>query len=157
MKITLITVGKTDENYIKTGVEKYEKLISNYCSIDFITVSYKVKSKKISKAEIQKKEAELIESKLKPGAHVVLLDEKGKSYTSNEFSVFINKKMISGIKNLVFIIGGAYGFDKDFANKANHKIALSKMTFTHQMVRLFFMEQVYRAFTIIRNEPYHND
>ncbi len=156
MNITLILIGKTDADYLKIGVDLYLKRLKHYVNFNTIVVPDIKKKKNLSFVQQKKEEGDLILKHIKNDDFIVLLDEKGKSFSSESFSGFINKKMISGIKNLVFIIGGPYGFSNEIYNIAKHKIALSEMTFSHQMVRLIFVEQVYRAFTILKNEPYHH-
>jgi len=156
MNISLILIGKTDADYLKTGIDIYLKRLKHYVNFNTIVIA-DIKNKKNLNFEQQKKEeGNLILKTLKNEDFVVLLDEKGKSFTSENFSVFINKKMVSGIKNLIFVIGGPYGFSAEVYKRSNQKIALSEMTFSHQMVRLVFTEQLYRAFTILKNEPYHH-
>lgn len=156
MNITLILIGKTDADYLKVGIDLYLKRLKHYVNFKTIVIPDIKKKKNLSFEQQKKEEGDLIQKQLKADDFIVLLDENGKSYTSEGFSSFINKKMISGIKNLVFIIGGPYGFSDDIYKIAQQKIALSEMTFSHQMVRLIFVEQVYRAFTILKNEPYHH-
>ena len=156
MKITLICIGKTDEPYLLTGIEKYLKRLPFY--VDFkMTVIPDIKKHKGMAVDAQKKkEAELILKNISSGDQVILLDEQGKEFTSVQFSAFLEKKMIGSIQHLVFIIGGPYGFDETVYQRADSKLSLSKMTFSHQMIRLFFLEQLYRAYTILKNEPYHH-
>ena len=156
MNITLILIGKTDADYLKVGVDLYLKRLKHYVNFNTIVIPDIKKKKNLSFEQQKKEEGALILKQIKNDDFIVLLDENGKSFTSESFSGFINKKMISGIKNLVFIVGGPYGFSNEIYNIANQKIALSGMTFSHQMVRLIFVEQVYRAFTILKNEPYHH-
>ena len=156
MKIKLLLIGKTDESYLKQGIEKYTKRIKHYLSFDFITIPDLKNTRNLSEKQQKQKEGELILNQLNPADFVVLLDEKGKEYSSVDFSVFIEKQMISGLKNLIFIVGGPYGFSKQLYERSNIKISLSQMTFSHQMVRLIFVEQLYRAMSIIKGEPYHH-
>ncbi len=156
MKIKLLLIGKTDESYLKQGIEKYTKRIKHYLSFDFITIPDLKNTRNLSEEQQKQKEGELILNQLNPADFVALLDEKGKEYSSVAFSKFIEKQMISGLKNLVFIVGGPYGFSKQLYEKSNIKISLSQMTFSHQMVRLVFVEQLYRAMSIIKGEPYHH-
>lgn len=156
MKITLICIGKTDEDYLKNGIEKYLQRLRHYISFEMIVIPDIKKSKNLSQEQQKQKEAQLILKQLKNQDYVVLLDEKGNSYSSVGFSDFIQQRMNQGLSNLVFVIGGPYGFNQDLFNRANGMISLSKMTFSHQMVRLFFVEQIYRAFTIMKGEPYHH-
>lgn len=156
MKITLICIGKTDESYIIDGVEKYLKRLKFY--VDFkITVIPDIKKNKGMSFDLQKKkEGEFILKNLNSTDQVILLDEQGKEYSSVQFSTLLEKKMIASVQHLVFVIGGPYGFDESVYQRANSKISLSKMTFSHQMIRLFFVEQLYRGYTILKNEPYHH-
>src|SRR5690606_24100979 len=148
MRITLLTVGKTDEKYIKEGIEKYLKRLKHYIKFDIIDLPDLKNTKNLSEDQQKSKEAELLFKNINNIDCVVLLDEAGKEYTSKNFSDYLNKKMISSTQHLIFIIGGPYGFDQTIYQRANDKISLSKMTFSHQMIRLFFTEQLYRAFTI---------
>ena len=157
MKILLLVVGKTDEDYIFNGVDKYRNRLKHYIGFEYEEIPDLKNRKTLSKDQQKKLEADLIFSRLKMGDKVVLLDEKGSSFGSVEFSKYLQKKMNSGIKRLVFIVGGPYGFDTSIYNKYQDKLSLSKMTFSHQMVRLFFSEQLYRAMTILKNEPYHHE
>ncbi|RYD87398.1 MAG: 23S rRNA (pseudouridine(1915)-N(3))-methyltransferase RlmH [Sphingobacteriales bacterium] len=156
MKITLLTVGKTEDAYIKEGIEKYVKRLKHYIKFEIADLPELKNTKALSEEQQKNKEAELILKKLTPLDHVVLLDEKGSEFTSTQFSNYINKQMVGSASHLVFIVGGPYGFDATVYQRANDKISLSRMTFSHQMVRLFFIEQLYRAFTIIKGEPYHH-
>ncbi|MCK5775540.1 MAG: 23S rRNA (pseudouridine(1915)-N(3))-methyltransferase RlmH [Bacteroidales bacterium] len=157
MKITLILVGKTTDKPVEVGMDKYAKRIQRYLPFQIEVIPALKNAKKMSEAEIKQKEGGLILNKISAADHIVLLDEKGKEYTSVLFSSFIKKKMIHGMKSLVFIIGGAYGFSDAVYQRANSKLALSQMTFSHQLIRLIFLEQLYRSFTIINNEPYHHE
>ena len=157
MKITLLVVGKTNEKYLKEGITIYLNRLKHYVQFEIQTIP-DIKTTKKSTAEYVKiKEGELILSKDGPAKEIHLFDEKGKMFSSREFANFLNKKMLSGVKELIFVIGGAYGFSEDVYNRANSKVSLSKMTFSHQMVRILCVEQFYRAFTILRGEPYHHD
>lgn len=156
MNIQLIVIGKTDLNELDYCISNYLKRLKKYVNFQINIISDIKKSKSLSISEQKKLESEKILSKLNSGDYIVLLDESGKNIKSEEFAEFINKRMISGIKNLVFIVGGPYGVDKKVFEKANFVLSLSKMTFSHQMIRLFFVEQCYRAFTILNNEPYHH-
>jgi 23S rRNA (pseudouridine1915-N3)-methyltransferase len=157
MNVTLYVVGKTDDNYIEEGICVYLKRIKHYVNFDFKIIKDIKNVKNISEYSQKKLEGEKILSELNNSDILVLLDEKGKEFNSIEFSGFLTKQMNSGIKNLIFIIGGPYGFSEQVYERANHKISLSKMTFSHQIIRLIFAEQLYRAFTIINNEPYHHE
>ncbi|TBN00393.1 23S rRNA (pseudouridine(1915)-N(3))-methyltransferase RlmH [Hyunsoonleella flava] len=156
MTIKLLAIGKTDNKELNTLIDIYTKRLRHYISFDFEIIPDLKKTKHLSEVEQKQKEGELILNKLNSADVLVVLDENGKQYTSVDFSGYLQKHMNSGIKRLVFVIGGPYGFSDDVYKKANGKISLSKMTFSHQMVRLFFIEQLYRGFTILRNEPYHH-
>lgn len=157
MKITLIVVGKTDKKYILEGIAEYEKRLSRYCKFE-IKVIPDVKNSKSMSASVQmQKEGELILSAIRSSSEIILLDERGTEYSSVEFARFIEKKAIAGQSELSFIIGGPYGFSPDVRSSASSEISLSRLTFSHQIVRLLFMEQIYRAMTIIKGEPYHHE
>jgi 23S rRNA (pseudouridine1915-N3)-methyltransferase len=157
MKFSLIFVGKTSFKYLEIGIAEYEKRIKRYTDFE-IKILKDLKTGKNMPANIVKiKEGELILKQLKDSDFLILLDEKGKQYSSREFADFIDHKMITGGKRIVFLIGGAFGFSESVYKRANSKLSLSKMTFSHQPIRLLFAEQLYRAFTIIKGEPYHND
>ncbi len=156
MKILLITVGKTDSKPLQTLQEEYSKRLSHYVSFEMVVIPDIKNTKNLSESQQKQLEGEAILKRIVNSDLLITLDEKGKSYSSIEFSAFLQKKMNSGLKNLVFVIGGPYGFSNDVYARSNGKVALSKMTFSHQMVRLFFIEQLYRGFTILRNEPYHH-
>jgi len=157
MKITLILTGKTEESYIIEGVSKYEKRLSHYISFTQIVIPELKNTKSLDFLQIKEKEADNQLKYIEKSDFVLLLDEKGKEFTSKEFAGFIQQRMNSSIKNLVFVVGGAYGFSDRIYAAAKDKISLSKLTFSHQIIRLIFMEQLYRAFSIIRNEPYHHE
>ncbi|SFC49358.1 23S rRNA (pseudouridine1915-N3)-methyltransferase [Flagellimonas taeanensis] len=156
MQITLIAIGKTDKAELEQLIDLYEKRLKHYIKFEFVVLPDIKNSKNLSEAQQKEKEGELILSQLQPTDTLILLDEKGKQYSSLEFADYLQKKMNSGLKNLVLAIGGPYGFSDAVYAKCNGKISLSKMTFSHQMVRLFLVEQLYRGFTILRNEPYHH-
>ncbi|WP_435578776.1 23S rRNA (pseudouridine(1915)-N(3))-methyltransferase RlmH [Gilvibacter sp.] len=156
MQITLLAVGKTDNKEIEQLTEIYTKRVSRYVRFEFKIIPDLKKRAKLSFDQQKKQEADLILAQLNTSDFVVLLDENGRQYNSVDFSKFLQQRMNSGIKNLVFIIGGPYGFDQALYSRANSKLSLSKMTFSHQMVRLFFAEQLYRGFSILNNEPYHH-
>jgi len=156
MKIKLLLIGKTDSDILSKGIDDYFKRLKHYIPFEMIVIPDLKKAKNLTENLQKQKEGEQILNNFKSGDFVVLLDEKGKEYTSVNFSKFIEKQMISGLKNLFFVVGGPYGFSDEVYKKANSKIALSKMTFSHQMVRLIFTEQLYRAMTIIKGEPYHH-
>ena len=157
MKIKLLVIGKTNENYLTEGEKVYEKRLSHYCKFSELIIPDIKNGAKCTKNELRIKEGKLIISKLNNGDEVILLDEKGKQYSSIEFSNFISNTVMVRTKSLVFIIGGAFGFSKEVYTRADSKMSLSKMTFSHQMVRIIFKEQLYRAFTIIKGEKYHHE
>lgn len=157
MKVTLLVVGKTDASYLKEGIDLYRKRLKHYINFE-VEIIPDIKKRKNSTETIQKqKEGEAILAKFDAGKELHLFDEKGKNYTSREFAAFLQKKMLQGIKELIFVIGGPYGFSDEVKQQAASKISLSKMTFSHQMARLLCVEQFYRAFTILNGEPYHHD
>ena len=156
MNIKLIAVGKTDNPALQQLISTYEKRLSYYINFELQLLPDIKNSKSLSEEQQKIKEGELILSYVEPSHHLILLDERGKEYTSIAFADELQKKMNTGIKQLTFVIGGPYGFSQAVYQRANSKLSLSKLTFSHQMIRLFFMEQLYRAFTILRNEPYHH-
>ena len=156
MNIKLIAIGKTDNKNLQTLIEEYTKRLSFYIKFDLEIIPDIKNVKNLSEAQQKEKEGELILSKITPTDNLILLDENGKTFSSIGFSEFLQKKMNAGIKTLVFVIGGPYGFSETVYQKANGKVSLSEMTFSHQMVRLFVIEQLYRGFTILKNEPYHH-
>ncbi len=156
MQIRLIAVGKTDHSAIQTLLEEFIKRLGFYIKFELEIIPDLKNSKNLSEAAQKEKEGELILKKVQSSDELVLLDEQGKQYSSVDFSDYLQKKMNSGLKQLIFVIGGPYGFSESVYHRANGKISLSKMTFSHQMVRVFFVEQLYRAFTILKNEPYHH-
>jgi 23S rRNA (pseudouridine1915-N3)-methyltransferase len=156
MKIRLICVGKTERSYLKEGESEYLKRLKHYCSFEKIEISELKNAKKLSEDQIKLEEGKLILVKLESSEQLILLDENGKSFDSVGFSKFLQKKFNQGGKSIVFVVGGAYGFSDEMYARSNGKISLSEMTFSHQMVRLFFIEQVYRALTILKGEPYHH-
>lgn len=157
MKITLLTIGKTEDNYLREGIEKYIKRLKHYINFKIVELPDVKNTKNLSEDQQKAKEGELIVKSLTNTDHVILLDERGQEFSSMQFAGLFNKKMVGSIQHIVFVIGGPYGFDPSVQNRADEKLSLSKMTFSHQMVRLFFLEQVYRAFTIIKGEPYHHE
>ena len=156
MNIKLIAIGKTDHKNLQALIEEYQKRLSFYIKFELEIIPDIKNVKNLSEEQQKEKEGELILAKLSPTDFLILLDENGKSYTSIGFANELQKKMNAGIKTLVYVIGGPYGFSETVYQKAQQKISLSEMTFSHQMVRLFFIEQVYRGFTILKNEPYHH-
>lgn len=157
MKLTLLMVGKTDEKYLQEGIERYKKRLEHYIDFRLVVIPDLKKTKNLN-VNLQKiKEGSLILAKQIPSQELHLFDENGKQMTSRQFATFLQKKMASGIKELVFVIGGPYGFSEEVYKQAETKISLSQMTFSHQLARLLCMEQFYRAFTILNGEPYHHD
>jgi 23S rRNA (pseudouridine1915-N3)-methyltransferase len=156
MTIKLLAIGKTDSKELQKLIEGYQKRLGFYIKFEFEIIPDLKNSKNLSQEQQKQKEGELILSKLNITEILILLDENGKQMDSISFSNYLQKYMNSGIKQLVFVIGGPYGFSPEVYEKAQGKLSLSKMTFSHQMVRLFVVEQLYRAFTILRNEPYHH-
>ncbi|WP_396179036.1 23S rRNA (pseudouridine(1915)-N(3))-methyltransferase RlmH [Flavobacterium sp.] len=156
MNIKLIAIGKTDNKQLQSLIDDYQKRLSFYVKFDLEIIADIKNVKNLSELQQKEKEGELILAKITSTDQLILLDENGKNFSSMEFSEELQKKMNSGIKTLVFVIGGPYGFSENVYQKAQGKISLSKMTFSHQMVRLFFIEQLYRGFTILKNEPYHH-
>lgn len=156
MTIKLLAIGKTDNKNLQALIAEYEKRLGHYIKFNLDIIPDIKNVKNLSEAQQKEKEGELILKKLSPTDVLILLDENGKQFTSVDFSNYLQKKMNAGIKQLVFVIGGPYGFSDTIYATAKGKISLSKMTFSHQMVRLFVVEQIYRGFTILRNEPYHH-
>lgn len=156
MKSVLLVVGKTDDKYLNEGIDKYCKRIVKYLPFEMQIITDIKNTKNLSEEVQKQKEGELILKKLQPSDYIVLCDEKGNEYNSERYAKWLNSVYLSGYKRLVFIIGGAYGFSSDVYQKANSKLSLSKMTFSHQMIRLLFVEQYYRAQTILKGEPYHH-
>lgn len=157
MEIILLTVGKTTQNFVIAGIEEYAKRLKRYSPyrIEYIP---DIKNTKSLTSDVQKeKEGELILNNLSSADYCILLDEHGKEYTSVDFSIYLQKVMASGRKRAVFVVGGPYGFSQSVYARADAKLSLSKMTFTHEMIRLFFTEQIYRAMTILKGEPYHHE
>jgi len=150
-------MGKTNFSFIKEGINLYIRRLKRYIKFEFIELPDVKGAKNLSDNELKKRETDIYLKKIQAGDFVILLDEKGKEFNSREFALFIEKKNIQAVKHLVFIVGGAYGFSEKMYQIAKQKISLSQMTFSHQIVRLIFMEQLYRAFSIIKGEPYHND
>ncbi|MBK9225059.1 MAG: 23S rRNA (pseudouridine(1915)-N(3))-methyltransferase RlmH [Flavobacterium sp.] len=156
MNIKLLAIGKTDNKNLQSLIEDYQKRLSFYIKFDLEILPDIKNVKNLSESQQKEKEGELILAKITPTDQLILLDENGKSFSSVAFSEELQKKMNAGIKTLVFVIGGPYGFSEAVYAKAQGKISLSPLTFSHQMVRLFFIEQLYRGFTILKNEPYHH-
>jgi len=157
MKITLLTVGKTTNTNLVTLQDEYQNRLKFYIPFEMVVIPELKNTKNLSIAEQQEKEADLILKQLETNDEVVLLDDKGKQFTSMGFSEYISKKMLASHKRMVFVVGGPYGFSERVYNRANGKVSLSAMTFSHQMIRLIFIEQLYRAMTILKGEPYHHE
>lgn len=157
MRLTLVTVGKTDITWVKEGLEMYVSRLRHYVPFELFEIPELKNMSAFSKDQIKLREGELILKALKPSDEVLLLDEHGKEYRSLEFAAMLNDRMSRGGRDLTFVIGGAYGFSDAVYARADGKLSLSKMTFSHQLVRTVFAEQLYRAFTIIRGEPYHHE
>lgn len=157
MKIKLLVIGKTDDRNLNELIAVYQRRLQHYISFQLEIIPDLKNSKNLSQLQQKEKEGNLILSKIQSTDQLILLDEKGKEYRSLEFANYLQKKMNSGIKQLVFVIGGPYGFSEAVYKKAMGKLSFSKMTFSHQMIRLFVVEQIYRGFTILRNEPYHHE
>ena len=157
MNIKLIVVGKTVKSYFNEAEQEYLKRLKRYLKVNYIIIPELKNAKSMSSKQIKEKEGILIEKQLNPTDQVMIMDEKGKQKTSVEMATFLQQKMNQGTKELCFIIGGAYGFSEEIYRKYPTKFSLSKMTFSHQMIRTFLLEQIYRGFSIINNEPYHNN
>ena len=157
MKISLIVIGKTDASYFVDAINEYKNRLVHYIPFEMEIIPDIKNVKNLREEQQKEKEGELILKMLQPGDYLVLLDEHGKSFTSMEFATYLERKMHVVSKRLVFVIGGPYGFSEAVYKAASEKISLSKMTFSHQMIRLIFVEQIYRAMTIPNNEPYHHE
>ena len=156
MTIKLLAIGKTDDPAIQKLTEEYIKRIGFYNKFDLELIPDLKNTKNLDVNQQKQKEGELLLSKINASDFLVLLDENGTQFSSEEFAEYVQKRLNSGLKQLIFVIGGPYGFSEDLYKRADSKVSLSKLTFSHQMVRLFFTEQLYRAFTILKNEPYHH-
>ena len=156
VKIVVLAIGKTDESWVQEGIYKYSKRLKHYISFEFVIIPDLKNRKNLSEGQQKEQEGKLILKQVHNTDALILLDEKGREFDSISFSNFLQQKMNSGVKRLLFVIGGPYGFSSEVYNKATSKIALSKMTFSHQMIRPFFAEQIYRAFSILKHEPYHH-
>jgi len=156
MKIVCVCIGKTTDEYLKKGISIYENRIKNYLSFESITLPEIKKPAGMTINQQTILESRAFLNVISGNDLVVLLDEHGKEYTSVEFSGFLQKQFLLSLKRMVFIIGGPYGFSDEMYARTNEKVSLSQLTFSHQMVRLFFLEQIYRAMTILKNEPYHH-
>lgn len=157
MKTILIVVGKTTDKHFEAGIKDYVSRINHYIPFSIEVVPTPKATRSLTEGEQKEKEGEIIQKILQPGDHIVLLDEHGAERRSLEFAAWMQKKMNMGLRRLVFIVGGPYGFSPDIHKLANEEISLSQMTLSHQMIRLLFTEQIYRAMTIINNEPYHHE
>lgn len=156
MKITLLAIGKTDENYLQEGIAKYQKRLKHYIRFDFVELPDLKNTKNLSEEQQKQQEGERILKTLGSTDMLILLDENGNHFSSTGFSAYLNKKMLGSVNHLVFVIGGPYGFSEEVRQRSAEFVSLSKMTFSHQMIRLFFVEQLYRAFSILKGEPYHH-
>lgn len=157
MKITLLTVGKTDKDWVKQGIDIYASRMKHYFPFSIVEIPELKNASSLSQDQIKTKEGELILKNIKPTDDVILLDERGREFSSMEFAKVLQDKISYTGKDIVFVIGGAYGFSEAVRQRSNSKISLSRMTFSHQMVRAIFVEQLYRAFTIMKGEPYHHE
>ncbi len=157
MKITLLAIGKTDTSFLAEAIREYTNRLVHYIPFEMVIIPDIKNVRNLSETQQKEREGELLLKAVQPGDSIVLLDEKGKEFTSTQFAAYIEKKQHAVSKRLVFMIGGPYGFSEAVYHAASEKISLSKMTFSHQMVRLFFTEQLYRAMTILHNEPYHHE
>ncbi|MBP3563456.1 MAG: 23S rRNA (pseudouridine(1915)-N(3))-methyltransferase RlmH [Bacteroidales bacterium] len=157
MKITLLTVGKTDKDWVRQGMDIYVSRLKHYIPFSVVEIPELKNVSSLSKDQIKTREGELILKNIRPTDDLILLDERGKEYTSVELAKVIQDKISYAGKDMVYVIGGAYGFSEEVYRRADSKISLSRMTFSHQMVRAIFVEQIYRAFTIMRGEPYHHE
>ena len=157
MKISLLTVGKTDVKWVREGLETYVSRLSHYVPFSLEEIPELRNASALSREQIREKEGELILKRLKDTDEVILLDEHGREYRSVEWAAFLGEKLSRSSRDLVFVVGGAYGFSQKVYDRAASRLSLSKMTFSHQMVRTIFAEQLYRAFTIIKGEPYHHE
>ena len=157
MKIKLLAIGRTDDKNLQILIQTYQKRLKHYINFELVIIPDIKNTKNLSKNQQKEKEGDLLLKEFRSTDQIILLDEKGQEFRSIDFSKFLQKKMNSGIKQLVFVIGGPYGFSDKIYQKSNGKVSFSKMTFSHQMIRLFIVEQIYRAFTILKNEPYHHE
>lgn len=157
MKIIFLVVGKTNQSTLIQLIEDYQSRLKHYINFEMIVIPELKNSKNITEKEQKEKEGELILKNLDISDEVILLDEKGNQFTSVGFSAYLSKKLMSSYKRMIFVVGGPYGFSESIYNRANGLISLSQMTFSHQMIRVIFVEQLYRAFTIMKGEPYHHE
>lgn len=156
MKLLLMAVGRTSIDFVRCGIDEYLKRLAHYIPTEVKIIPDIKRTSALTEAKQKEQEGAAILSAVQPSDRVILLDERGKEYTSEEFASFMEKHMASGVKRLVFVVGGPYGFSQEVYNRADGKLSLSRMTFNHEMVRMFFVEQLYRAQTILRGEPYHH-
>ena len=157
VKISLLVVGKTDADHVRKGIEEYEKRVRRYLPYEMRVIPDVKNAKNLSETQQKEREGEAILAQVEPSDFLVLLDERGVEFTSKEFARFVEQKMVGGVKRLVFVIGGPYGFGDAVYARADMKVSLSKMTFSHQLVRVLFVEQLYRSMTILKGEPYHHE
>ena len=157
MNIRLLLVGKTEESYLKQGIQIYCDRLSHYCKFSIVEIPELKNAKALSREQIKEKEGELILKNISPADELILLDERGKMFTSVEWASHMEKKFLYSSRDITFVIGGSYGFGNAVYERADDKISLSKMTFSHQLCRVIFLEQLYRMFTIIKGEPYHHE
>lgn len=157
MNVTLLTVGKTDVKWVKEGLDLYVSRLKHYVPFTVMEIPELKKAGALTRAQIKEKEGELILKQVSPQDILILLDEHGREFRSMEFAEYMEKQLASGARNMVFVVGGAYGFSDAVYERSQGRISLSKMTFSHQMVRTIFAEQLYRAFTILKGEPYHHE
>ena len=157
MKLKLIVIGKTKSKFLIEGENEYQKRLKNYCKFSELIIPNIKNGGKLSKKELKEKEGNLILESIKNSNYVILLDDKGLTLSSTGFAELLNKKMVSSSHELIFVVGGAFGFSESVYKRANTKLSLSKMTFSHQMVRVIFKEQLYRAFSILKGEKYHHE
>ncbi|MBQ7222218.1 MAG: 23S rRNA (pseudouridine(1915)-N(3))-methyltransferase RlmH [Bacteroidales bacterium] len=157
MVVKLVFVGKTVEKYLKEGIALYSDRIGHYCKFSILEIPELKNAKSLSREQIKEKEGEMILKAIAPSDRLILLDERGKSYSSIEWAAELEQKLAQNSKATVFVIGGSYGFSQNVYDRADQLLSLSKMTFSHQLVRVIFLEQLYRAFTIIKGEPYHHE
>ena len=157
MKIVLVVIGKTDASYFSEAIKEYTKRLIHYISFEMEVIPDIKNVKNLSQQQQKEKEGELILKQIQGGDYLVLLDDKGKDFTSLQFAAYLEKKMHVVSKRIIFVVGGPYGFSDAVYKAASEKISLSRMTFSHQMIRLIFVEQIYRAMTILAGEPYHHE
>jgi len=156
MKITFLVLGKTEDAYLKDGIDKYVKRLKHYTRLEVAELPELKNTKALTQDQQKAKEAELLFKKINATDYVILLDERGAELSSKQFATYLEKRAHAGA-DIIFIVGGPYGFDQSVYDRANDKLSLSRMTFSHQMIRLLFTEQLYRAFTILKGEPYHHE